>query len=104
MWNFPRRKGGSVFARDPYFAAVGTIFAHHQAQQCGFAGTGGSHKKNELALGDFEANFSEGHDAVVVDLRNILETDHETPFAESERTDRKSMFASPLFSAADAEC
>ncbi len=81
MWDLPAGEDRRVFAGDPDVPVRRAFFAHHETDERRLPGPRRAHEEHELTFVDVEIDIFEGHDTTVVDLRNILETDHEIPIA-----------------------
>ncbi len=96
MRHLPGREIGSMLAGDPDVTVGGAFLTHHEPNERGLARARRADEEDELTLGDIEAHVFGGHDAAVVDLRDVLETDHGFP-SEHETCDdaRDSLVGAP---------
>jgi hypothetical protein len=75
--DLPRCEVGDVLAGDVDLALARLVLADQQPDQGGLARAGRTDDEDELALLDVDADVVQGNDRILVDLRDVIEFDHD---------------------------
>ncbi len=82
MRHLPRRQTAQIVAADVDLTVGGLLLTQQQTQQCGFAGAGSAHQKDEITSFDVETDVVQcGTSALRIDLAHVFQRNqrHRTP-------------------------